>query len=260
MEIPNSILGNAIKRNEIEMYLQFIVSAAEEKIIAAEALARWKCPGKGVLPPVAFIDDAMAREDGLALDLFMFEHVCQKLDAWKKRGWENLQISCNFLRSDFSYAFLAEKMIEIYKNYQFSPDRLIIEVTENAVEGDHFFTGRILRKLKDFGFRIALDDFGAGATSLKDMQTLPLDILKLDRSLLLGARFPKGEQVFREVAQMGKRLQYSVVCEGVETEAEMQIAQRTGVDAVQGFMYYTPVSAREADRLLEQYFGWHEAT
>lgn len=260
MEKLESVLANAIKHKEIEMYLQFIVSAAEEKIIAAEALARWNCPGKGVLTPDAFINDSMAAEDGLALDLYMFEQVCRKLDEWKKKGWEDLQISCNFSRSDFSYSFLAEKMIRIAEKYEFLPDRLIVEVTENAVEEVHYFTGRILRKLKDFGFRIALDDFGAGATSLIDIQTLPLDIMKLDRSLLRGAWSPAGERVFREVAQMGKRLQYSIVCEGVETEAEMQIAQRTGVDAVQGYRYYVPVPEKEADHLLEQYYRWDKSS
>lgn len=258
MEIPNTILGNALRHKEIEMYLQFIVSAAEEKIIAAEALARWNCPGKGVMSPDVFINEAMETGDGLALDLYMFEQVCWKLDAWKKKGWGNLQISCNFSRNDFSYSFLAEKMIQIAKRYDFLPENLIIEITENAVDEVHFFTGRILRKLRGVGFRIALDDFGAGATSLKDIQTLPLDIIKLDRSLLRGAWTPVGERVFREVAHMGKRLQYSIVCEGVETEAEKQIAQRTGIDAVQGFHYYVPVPEKEADHLLELYYSWDQ--
>lgn len=258
MKLPETMLENAIRQKEIEMYLQFIVSAEEERIIAAEALARWNHPGKGVLKPKAFAGDSMAGQDGLALDLHMFENVCEKLDAWRKKGWEDLQLSCNFSRSDFSYSFLAEKMIQIARKYDFSPDRLIIEITENAVEEVQFFTGRILRKLKDFGFRIALDDFGAESSSIKDMQMLPLDILKLDKSLLQGAWSPTGERVFKEVAGMGKRLQYSVVCEGVETEAEMQIAQRAGVDAVQGFLYYMPVPEKEADHLLEQYYGWNE--
>ena len=260
MDHSESILGNALKNKEIEMYLQFIVSTSEEKIIAAEALARCNCPGKGILNPADFMDHSLSGEDGLALDLFMFENVCRKLEAWRKKGWEDLQISCNFSRSDFSFCFLAEKMIQTAKRYSFSPDRLIIEITENTFGEVHFFTGRILRKLKDFGFRIALDDFGAGSTSIKDIQMLPLDILKLDRSLLHGAWSPAGERVFREVAMMGKRLNYGIVCEGVETEAEMQIVRRTGVDAVQGFLYYTPISEKEADHILEQYYGFTQET
>lgn len=255
MDLSESIIVKAIRRKEIEMYIQFIVSAVEEKIIAAESLVRWNCRGKGVLKPDAFINDSMA-DDSLALDLFMFELVCKKLDAWHKRGWDDLQLSCNFSRSDFSYSFLAEKMIQTAQKYDFSPDRLIVEITENDVEEVQFFTGRILRKLKDYGFRIALDDFGAGASSIRDIQVLPMDIIKLDRSLLRGAWSPVGERVFREVTKMGKRLQYNVVCEGVETEAEMQIAKRAGVDAVQGFLYYTPIPEKEADHFLEQYYGW----
>lgn len=256
MELPESMIEKAIRQKQMEMYIQFIVSAAEEKIIAAEALVRWNCPGKGIRKPDTFLNDQEG--DGvLALDLFMFELVCRKLEAWKRKGWENLQLSCNFSRNDFVYTFLAEKLISIARRYDFSPNRLIIEITENAVEEIHFFTSRILRKLKDYGFRIALDDFGAGASSIKDIQALPLDILKLDRSLLRGAWTPVGERVFREVTRMGKRLQYRIVCEGVETESEMQIARRAGVDSVQGFLYYTPIPEAEADQFLEHYYGWH---
>ena len=87
MRLPESIIENAVRQKEIEMYLQFIVSAEEEKIIAAEALARWNHPEKGIIQPAAFAGDSMPEQDGLALDLHMFEHVCRKLDSWRKKGW-----------------------------------------------------------------------------------------------------------------------------------------------------------------------------
>lgn len=264
LEIINDLgIGNELGmnnefgiRNQLEMYLQFIVSTNEEKIVAAEALSRWKSFEDVTLKPGKSAIHSLSEDDELERDLYIFEKVCNKLSEWDKKGWRKLKLSCNFARSDFSYSFLAERLISIAQRYSFPRDNLIIEITEETGDKSYFFMSRILRKLKEFGFRIAIDDFGAGAASIKDIQLLPLDILKLDRSLLRYAWSPTGERVFCEVTEMGKRLQYQIICEGVETEAEMQIAKRAGVDAVQGFLHYVPIPEAEADLLLEQYFSW----
>ena len=224
-------------------------------ILGAEALARWNCPGKGFLTPNAFGADLFASEEGMKLDLYMFESVCQKLEEWQMKGWEDLSLSCNFARFRFSDFLLAEKLISIAEKYRFCRDRLIIEVTEDLVEETRFVMRRILYSLKDFGFRIALDDFGAYGSSIRDIQMLPLDILKLDRSLIRNSWTPTGEAVLKELTRMAKRLKLMTVCEGVETDLDMQIARRTRVDAVQGFLYHIPLPEQEADRLLEQYLA-----
>lgn len=250
------IMDDLGKRNGLEMYLQFIVSTDEEKIVAAEALSRWNSFEDVSLRPGQSAFHSLSEDDELERDLYIFEKVCKKLSEWTEKGWRKLKLSCNLARSDFSDSFLAERLISIAQRYSFPRDNLVIEITEDTAEKSYYFMSRILRRLKEFGFRIALDDFGAGAASIKDIQLLPLDILKLDRSLLRYAWSPAGERVFREVTEMGKRLQNLIVCEGVETEAEMQIAKRAGVDAVQGFLHYVPIPEAEADQLLEQYFGW----
>ena len=174
-----------LKNKEFKMHLQFIVDNKTKRIVSSEALSRWETSEGEVIMPGKYI--GLMEKSGLItkFDYYMFESVCDKLSKWAKTDFKELTISCNFTRITISEKDFVAKIKDIAERYEFDRSKLIMEITEDAIEKNLDVARDNIIKAKELGFRIALDDIGSGYTSLISLGEYPIDIVKIDREVLL---------------------------------------------------------------------------
>lgn len=241
----------AFEREEFQLYIQFYVNARTYEIVGGEALARWQHPEKGFLTPGHFIP-MMERENMIdRMDYYILEKACAFLDRMEKCRVQDFFISCNFSRKSFGAADFVERCGEIIRRYTFSRELLIFELTESVQARD---AGQVLqntRRVKgELGVQVVLDDFGAGFTSFYDLQEYPVDGIKLDKELVDHVNTPKGRAIMRVMVQIGHELGLTTLAEGVENDEQLGILQELRCDAIQGFRFYYPIPAWEAEEKL----------
>ena len=242
-----------LENHEFKMYLQFIVDNTNKQIMSAEALARWEDASGAIIPPGKFIP--IMEKFGLIarLDYHMFEMACKKLESWKNSDFSDFTISCNFTRITISEANFVTRLKEIADRYTFDRSKLLIEITEDAVEQNHDVAMRNITNAKELGFRIALDDIGAGYTSLINLCEYPLDVVKIDRDILLKTEFSRGKKLFLGIISLAHYLNLKVVCEGVETEAHNCLVSESDCDYIQGWYYSKALPEPHAEAFAKEY-------
>ena len=246
-------LLEGIKNNEFKMYLQFVVENKTKKIISAEALSRWENPQKGLLGPGNYI--GTMESSGLISehDFYMFDLACRQLEQWSNTEYEDISISCNFTRITLSEEDCIDKLKMISEKYNFDKSKLAIEITEDAIEKDTETAKRNVRLCKELGFRIYLDDLGSGCTSLSNLCDYPIDVVKIDRDILLKADTNRGKDLFSGIVALAHSLNISVICEGVETEEQNTLVSLFGCDYVQGWYYSKPIPLEECESFIKRY-------
>ncbi|MBQ7794199.1 MAG: GGDEF domain-containing protein [Clostridia bacterium] len=246
-------IENGFKNREFKLYLQFIVDNKTKKIVSAEALSRWDSADKGLLSPAKYIETMESNGMITVLDYYMFEMTCRQLHKWKDTEFDNLTISCNFTRITLSEDDFAEKIKDISNKYVFDKSKLVIEITEDAIEKNRENAMENVRECKKMGFRIALDDLGSGYTSLINLCEYPIDIVKIDRDILLKTDRQNGRDLFVGMIALAHSLNLKVVCEGVETEEQKTLVSATECDLIQGWYYSKAFPAREGEAFVRQY-------
>ncbi|MBE6915679.1 MAG: GGDEF domain-containing protein [Ruminococcaceae bacterium] len=242
-----------LDKNEFKMYLQFVVDNKTKKIKSAEALSRWENSKNGVIAPGKYIGN-MERSGLISRhDFYMFELVCQKLEQWSETDYRDLSISCNFTRITLSEGDFIEKITSIAEKYKFDHEKLAIEITEDAMEENRDTAMKNVRKCKELGFSIYLDDLGSGYTSLTNLCDYPIDVVKLDREILLKTDTPKGQDLFAGIIALAHSLNIKVICEGVETEAQNELVSATDCDYVQGWHYSKALPSSESEAFIKHY-------
>lgn len=246
-------ISNGFKNREFKMYLQFIVDNKTKQIVSAEALSRWDNADKGIVSPGKYI--ASMESSGLItkLDYHMFEMTCRQLHKWKDTRLGAVTISCNFTRITISEDDFVENIKEIASRYIFNKSQLIIEITEDAIEKNRANAMDNVRKCKEMGFKIALDDMGTGYTSLINLCEYPIDIVKIDRDILLKTDKKNGRDLFFGIIALAHSLNLKVVCEGVETEQQDALVHDSECDYVQGWYYSRVFPEREGEAFAKQY-------
>jgi EAL domain-containing protein (putative c-di-GMP-specific phosphodiesterase class I)/GGDEF domain-containing protein len=240
---------DAIRNREFQMFLQFIVRGKDGEICGAEAVSRWDHPQKGLLYPGSYID-LMETEGTIAeLDFYIFEEVCRQLERWQKEG-RPLLLSCNFSRITIGRKTFVQRVQEITERYAFDRSRLVMEITEDAMESSKEVAFANISQCKELGFRIALDDAGGGYTSFADLRDYPIDVVKIDRSILNAAVTRRGAALLRGITALVHYLEMAVLCEGAETQAQTELLREIGCDYIQGYYFYRPLPLKEADRVL----------
>lgn len=240
---------DGLRNREFRLFLQCIVEAKSGQITGAEALSRWDHPTKGLLRPGSYVE-LLEKEGQIAeLDFYMFEEVCRQLEQWEQEG-RKLSISCNFARTTICSTEFLSRVRKVAKNFHFDYSRLVIEITEDTMETDPEKAFANIRACKEMGFRIALDDLGSGNTSFSDLRDYPLDVIKIDRSILLSAVDEKGIALLGGIIELAHRLKLSVLCEGVETEKQYEMLKMLDCDYLQGYYFYHAVPCEEAERYL----------
>ena len=245
IELQQKLLG-ALEKHEFQLYMQMIVDQ-NEKIIGAEALARWQNREKGFLSPSVFIEPLKSAGLIDKLDFYILEEACKHLEQWNQTGKGHLWISCNFTRLTISRSDFVERFQAVLRQHQFSPSCLIIELTEDSLMDNTTVAYSNVLACKNMGCQIALDDLGNGYSSLQDLCDYPIDMIKIDRHILLKSITPRGNALLQGLTKLGHDLGMKVLCEGVENETEKQRVSEAGCDYIQGFYYSRVLPQDEAD-------------
>jgi len=151
-------------------------------------------------------------------DFYMFELACRQLEKWKGTAFENIALSCNFTRITLSEENFIDKLRMISNSFTFDKSKIAIEITEDAMEKDRETATNNVKLCKEIGFRVYLDDLGSGYTSLANLCDYPIDVVKIDRDILLKTKNKKGKDLFAGIVALAHSLNIKVICEGVETE------------------------------------------
>lgn len=245
-------LERAIQEDQFTIHYQPQVNMNDRRIIGSEALIRWNHPDRGFLMPGAFIP--LFEKLGVIkeVDLWLFEHVCKTLDEWSKQGMPLLPVSCNFSRLHFQDDNFPNQVCEIADRWNIQHDLLELEITESAISEGTTNLEYMFKTLKEKGFRIAIDDFGSGYSSLGQLQRLTADVLKLDRSFVCDGVTGRREQiVVGSIIQMANELGMKVICEGIETLQQGETIQMIGCKVAQGYYYYRPMKREDYEALMK---------
>lgn len=252
---PNSLRQEMLKRMEefldrdlFSLVIQPLVDFETDTAYNGEVLSRLNHPERGVIFPDKFLPVI----DVLGLYPKFDRYIFQKSCAWLRRsaaaGERYDGISVNFSRKTLSEEGVARDLIQIADRYEVPHNKLGLEITEREKETDAQQLLENLKILKAAGFHIILDDYGNGVTSVDDLMRYPLDIVKIDRSMLLNACTEKGKTEFCELVIKATQMGSKVVCEGIETEEQNRFARDAGCHYGQGFLFFKPVSQ---DRVFE---------
>ena len=252
-KVTESIL-DGINNNEFKMYLQFIVDNKTKKIVSAEALSRWDNPEKGIVGPGNYI--GYMETAGLISkhDFYMLERACQQLEKWQNTEYKDIAISCNFTRITLSEEDCIENFKAILSKYNFDKAKLVIEITEDAIEKDMETAKKNVKRCKEeLGFKIHLDDMGSGYTSLMNLCDYPIDIIKIDRDILLKADTVRGKDLLSGIIALAHNLNMAVICEGVETEEQNTLVSQSNCDYIQGWYYAKAIPTEECEAFVEKH-------
>jgi diguanylate cyclase (GGDEF)-like protein/PAS domain S-box-containing protein len=244
-------LSTAIKNGEISLYYQPQASTRQGedsgKIIGFEALARWRHPVRGFVPPSDFIP--LAEESGLIFEMgqWILREACREAASWPVP----LQIAVNLSPAQFMHGDVVSLVHSILLETGLVPGRLELEITEGVLIEDFDRGLSLLRRLKGLGVRISMDDFGSGYSSLSYLQAFPFDKIKIDRAFVMNlGRNPQSAAIVRAVIGLGHGLEMSIVAEGVETQEHLSFLTEQGCDAVQGYFIGKPLPIEQYDTLV----------
>lgn len=240
-------LQDAIDNDHLYLVYQPVQSAGSETGSEVEALIRWRHPQLGELSPEAFVPIAEQSNLIVSLGQAVFKMVLEQLDKWPQ-----MHISINLSPRELRSNEFLRLVRNGCRDHGIAPNRITFEVTEGVAIDDSGKANLILQSLRAIGFRVALDDFGTGYASLSFLRTYPLDRVKLDRSLLVGAGTDNAATaVFEGAVSIGRKLGLEVVAEGIESEEQFNLVQQAGCTHVQGYLLSSPLSPEE----VERYYG-----
>jgi diguanylate cyclase (GGDEF)-like protein/PAS domain S-box-containing protein len=246
-------LRKALKNQELHIEYQPRIDAKTYHVNGAEALVRWKHPEWGAVSPYEFIPLAEAGELINEIGDWIIVQVCQQIKRWQKKNLNVNLISINispkrFLKKDF-YETLEKAISEA--NVQ--PSMLEIEITERSLLQSEELVHEQLRKIKQLGIRVALDDFGSGFTSLNNIREFPIDTLKIDKSFIQNLELERKDRVItKSIIEIARELNIKVVGEGVETKKQLSLLQNYQCDEIQGFLFSRSLSPAEMEDVFRK--------
>ncbi|WP_126175118.1 EAL domain-containing protein [Tsuneonella rigui] len=229
----------ALARGEIGIVLQPQFDLVSDELVGAEALARWKHPRVGTIGADALF--TVAERAGQAAQLS--RHIAVSALAAARVWPKHLRLSLNVTPAELAEPGCVMDLLGLLAEAEFAADRLTLEITEQVLIDDLDGSAGTLAALKRAGMSIALDDFGAGFCNFRYLKVLPLDTLKLDRSMIVGIEHDDRDlAVLRAIVALARALDMSVVAEGIETEGQRLVASREGCATYQGFLRAVPLS------------------
>ena len=253
-----SVASRALAEQEFQVWYQPKYDLRAHALVGAEALVRWQSPELGFLSPGRFIDVFERNGFAVRLDYYMLGHVARFLESRIRRGLPVVPVSVNQSALHISEGGYLQKMKETAEAYGL-PDGLIdLEITETAFvdfktkearENSH----HIIETLKSFGFATSMDDFCTDYSSIAMLQNLPMDTMKIDRSILLSAEHDeRSALILKNVIKLGSDLGMKTLCEGIETEAQEALLKELGCTYGQGYLYAKPMNQEEFEAFMEE--------
>ncbi|HEU4347534.1 MAG TPA: EAL domain-containing protein, partial [Actinoplanes sp.] len=251
MDLEQQLL-NAAENGELDVVYQPVVSLRDKVPVGVEALVRWRHPKLGTIMPAELLPIARAVGIAAELDEWVLDAACHQLSIWST-GDTDFWLSVNVAPKELLTTRFAERVAATLERHALPPERLVIEVAETWIAEDVPAIVASLAGLRRLGVRAALDDFGAGQASLSHLRRLPVDMLKLNRSLVNKPTDASSPAVIEVVVSLGRRLGLEIVAKGLETEDEMSRAREAGCLFGQGFVLGRPAPAERVEAYLESH-------
>ncbi len=242
-------MDKALVTKQFKLFLQPKYSTKEEKLAGAEALVRWIHPVDGLIPPNKFIPLFEKNGTILQLDDYMIEEVAAQQAKWLSEGKELFPISVNVSRAHFTREDLAEHICKIVDKYNLPHQYIELELTESAFFDDKYVLIDTVNKLRQSGFIVSMDDFGAGYSSLNSLKELTIDVLKIDADFFRGSdSVERGMLIVSEVIELAKKLNMKIVAEGIENKEQVEFLTAQECDLIQGYYFAKPMSIEEFEK------------
>lgn len=245
-----TMLRRAVMNQEFEVYYQPQVHIQTGRIVGAEALVRWKCPIRGMIPPAEFIP--VAEEIGLIGDIgeWVLRETCRQGKIWLDQG-HRLTLAVNVSAHQLRHQDIVHTVESVLKQSGYPAERLELELTESALMQREEETVAMLHALRAHGIRLAIDDFGTGYSSLSYLKRFPIDVLKIDKSFVDDIPYERDDMaIVTAIVAMGQALGFQVLAEGTERIEQIDFLREKGCTLYQGYFKSPPLRAEEFEALL----------
>ena len=254
-ELENEIVNDmkeAMEQKQFKVYFQPKYSIKSHEITGAEALVRWERDNGTVLSPNAFIPVYENNGKIIELDFYVFETVVEFIAENLKAGREQVPISINASSLHASDPQTINTYINILKKYNVDPTMVEIELTETAVVSEYESVRKLFDSFQLHGIKTAMDDFGSGYSVLNTIVDIPVDVIKIDRGFITSClETDRGIYFLKHLIDMIRNLGYQIICEGVETDEQIEILRQIGCDEIQGYWYSKPLKMEDYKELLQ---------
>jgi diguanylate cyclase (GGDEF)-like protein len=246
-------LRSAVADAALDVYYQPIIDSDNERVTSFEALARWRDPEKGDIPPGVFIP--IAEETNLILPLgrMILADACHQVIEWRRLHPDlELSVAVNVSRLQLAHPSFVKDVADVLVQTNLSPSALVLEITESVLGDDSGRVVSTLDRLRKCGIRIAIDDFGIGYSSFAALADLPIDILKIDKSFIDNVcDNGRGRGFVDSIIQLARTLELETIAEGVEHLEQVQVLRELGSTRIQGYVYSRPLPAEQVQPYLE---------
>lgn len=239
-------LQRAVENGELLLHYQPKVDTANGRLLGMEALVRWMHPERGMISPMEFIP--VAEDTGLIVSIgrWVLREACRQNAEWQRAGLRPVRVAVNLSARQFRSGNLLDEIDAALTDMSLSASSLELEITESMVMDDPEGVIRLLRKIRDRGIRLSLDDFGTGHSSLAHLKRFPIDCVKIDRAFIKDTPENTDDVVItRTIVAMAKSLGLSTVAEGVETAEQLELLKEMGCDQIQGYFFSRPLPAAD---------------
>ncbi|MCD8359943.1 MAG: bifunctional diguanylate cyclase/phosphodiesterase [Acidaminococcaceae bacterium] len=240
---------SGLENKEFAVYFQPQYNIYTNEIIGAEALLRWEHPKRGIILPEVLIPILADSNQLSKFENFVFEEICHFLALRLALGLQVFPISCNFSFEHFKDENFINSLKETADKHNVPHKLLVVELAERLLADDVNFAGMQVDELKNQGFKIAVDNFGAGYLSLRTLPDNTVYILKIDKRMLAACDNDKDIKIIKGMAAIAKELDITMICEGVETEAQVAIMKSVSCNIAQGFYYCQPLRRPQFEKL-----------
>ncbi|MDR1650692.1 MAG: bifunctional diguanylate cyclase/phosphodiesterase [Synergistaceae bacterium] len=246
LQIERSML-NAIQNDEFQLYIQPKWNLIKNACSGGEALIRWQSPEFGFLAPDRFIPIFEENNFIIEIDFFMIQRVISMIERELERKIKPKPIAVNVSKTTMMFPNYTDRLSDMIRRTSVPASLLELEVTESALSGlDYANIRRIMCEMKNMGFTLTMDDFGSGYSSFNTLRELPVDVLKIDKVFLDAApESARSQSIIRSIVEMAKDIGIKVVCEGVETDVQVEFLKSIGCDYAQGYFFSRPVGHLE---------------
>jgi diguanylate cyclase (GGDEF)-like protein len=246
-------LRYAAELEQLELHYQPQVDLASGRIVALEALVRWRHPSRGLIAPGEYIPLAEASDLIVTIGRWVLNEACRQTRVWRDQGFVDISIAVNLSARQFRQPDLLSMIQQAVTNNGLQPRNIVIELTESVVMSDGDRSTTILDELHNFGLQIAVDDFGTGYSSMSYLKRFPVSKLKIDRSFIndLGSS-AKNDSIVKAMIQLAHGLGMTAIAEGVETMGQLSCLHALGCDQFQGYLCSRPRNSVEIAEVLRR--------
>lgn len=249
-----SEIGSALNNKELVLFYQPQVNLQTMGVYGFEALIRWKHPEQGILSPVYFID--IIEQNGMINDVgkFVIYEACRQLKEWHSSGYDKVSMSINISESQIDGEEFLNFVEFVVNRTGVDTKFLIFEITERIVLGLNEYKLELIKKLKDMGIRIFIDDFGTKYSNLDYLNILPVDGIKIDKCFIDRLEYSQKDlAITRNIINLARELRLEVIAEGVEKQEQLHSLVELKCTKVQGFIFQRPISATDVNKFLKDF-------